>query len=336
VDIGVEGGSNMPAGIFARGLCLALSLLLGTAASCAVAQGAYPNRDIKVLVGYAAGSGPDILARYFAEAIRKGSGQAVIVENRPGAFTNIAAQAVAHAKPDGYTVFITAGNSTMAANPWLFKELPYDPVKDFTPVTSLIQTPFAFAVPLDSPINSLAELTAMLKAKGARAKYAYANSISLAASELYKQKTGVEAVGVSYKSIADSHSALAAGEVDFFITDLTFVLGAQKRAKLLALTIAQRSPIVPEIPSSKEAGLEDYDLGAWWAIWLPAGAPKDVVDKLAGWLDESVASDETRQYVAKIGNQPWKGVHGEALKQYTIDEIRKWGKWIKLAKIEPQ
>jgi tripartite-type tricarboxylate transporter receptor subunit TctC len=327
----------MAASIFARGRCFALSLLLTAAASsAAIAQSAYPNRDIKVLVGYAAGSGPDILARYFAEAIRKGSGQAVIVENRPGAFTKIAAQAVAHAKPDGYTVFITAGNSTMAANPWLFKELPYDPVKDFTPVTSLIQTPFAFAVPVGSPINSLAELTAMLKAKGAKAKYAYANSISLAASELYKQKTGVEAVGVSYKSIADSHSALAAGEVDFFITDLTFVLGAQKRAKLLALTIAQRSPIVPEIPSSKEAGLEDYDLGAWWAIWLPAGAPKDVVDKLTGWLDESVASEETRQYVAKIGNQPWKGVHGEALKQYTIDEIRKWGEWIKLAKIEPQ
>jgi tripartite-type tricarboxylate transporter receptor subunit TctC len=298
----------------------------------AAAQSDYPSREIKVVVGYSPGSGPDITARRLADAIRKASGQTVVVENKPGALTNIAAQQVARAKPDGYTIFVTAGNSTFAANPWLFKDLPFDPVKDFTPVTSLIKTPFIFAVPLGSPINSVGELTAHLKAKAGKAKYAYANSISLAASELYKAKTGVDVTGVSYKSIVDSHAALAAGEVDFFIADVTF----RTRAKLLALTVAERSPIIPEIPNSKEAGLDNFDLGAWWGVWLPAGAPKDVVDKLADWIDVFVATEENRQHTAMIGNQVWVGVRGEALRQYTIDEIRKWGEAIKLAKIEPQ
>jgi tripartite-type tricarboxylate transporter receptor subunit TctC len=137
---------------------------------------------------------------------------------------------------------------------------------------------------------------------------------------------------VAYKSIVDSHSALAAGEVDFFVADVTF----RKRAKILALTVAERSPILPEIPSSKEAGLEDFDLGAWWAVWLPAGAPEEVVNKLASWIDAFTASEENRQFTANVGNQPWVGVHGQALREFTIAEIKKWGDAIKTAKIEPQ
>ncbi|HVG52112.1 MAG TPA: tripartite tricarboxylate transporter substrate binding protein [Xanthobacteraceae bacterium] len=305
---------------------------LAVSPTSAPAQSAYPNRDIKIVVGYSPGSSPDTAARRFADAIRKSSGQNVIVENKPGALTNIAAQSVAQAKPDGYTVFTTAGSSTFAANSWLFKSLPFDPVKDFTPVTSTLKTPFVFTVQQGSPINSLAELTAALKAKGGKAKFAYPNSISLVTSEVYKAKAGVEATGVSYKSVVDSHAALAAGEVDFFVSDITF----RNRAKVLALTIAERSPLMPEIPSAAEAGLADYDLGAWWGIWLPAGAPQDVVTKLADWIDAFVASDENRKFGETVGNQPWPGVRGEALRQHTINEIKKWGEAIKLARIEPQ
>jgi tripartite-type tricarboxylate transporter receptor subunit TctC len=298
----------------------------------APAQSSYPSHDIKVVVGYSPGSSPDIAARRLADAIRKGSGQTVIVENKPGALTNIAAQSVALAKPDGYTVFTTAGNSTFAANPWLFKSLPFDPIKDFTPVTSTLKTPFVFVVAQGSPINSLAELTAALKAKGGKAKYAYPNSISLVTAEVYKAKMGIEATGVAYKSVVDSHAALAAGEVDFFVSDVTF----KNRAKVLALTVAERSPLLPEIPSAAEAGLTDFDLGAWWGVWLPAGAPQEIVTKLADWIDVAVASDENRKYAETVGNQPWVGVRGDALRQYTINEIKKWGAAIKLAKIEPQ
>jgi tripartite-type tricarboxylate transporter receptor subunit TctC len=318
--------------VVARVAAAILPIAVAVYSQQAPAQSSYPNREIHLVVGYSPGSGPDITTRRVAEALRKATGQTVVVENKPGALTNIAAQGVARAKPDGYTVFLTAGNSTFAANPWLFKNLPFDPVKDFTPVTSLLKTPFLFAVPQGSPINSVAELTAALKAKAGRAKYAYANSISLAASELYKHKTGVEAVGVSYKSIVDSHAALAAGEVDFFVADVTF----KDRAKLLALTVAERSPVLPGIPSAKEAGLDDFDLGAWWGVWLPAGAPQDVVDKLAGWIDEFTASEENREFTNSRGNEPWIGVRGQALRDYTVNEIRKWGEAIKLSKIEPQ
>jgi tripartite-type tricarboxylate transporter receptor subunit TctC len=311
---------------FATGLVVCLMV------ASASAQDAYPTRNIHLVVGYSPGSAPDINTRRIAEAIRQASGATVVVENRAGALTNLAAQYVARAKPDGYTVFVTAGNSTFAANPWLFKDLPYDPVKDFTPVTSLLQTPFLFAVPQGSPLNSVAELTAALKAKAGKAKYAYANSISLAAAELYKAKTGVEATGVSYKSIVDSHAALAAGEVDFFIADVTF----KDRAKILALTVPERSPVLPDVPSSREAGLDNFDLGAWWGVWLPAGAPQAIVDKLAGWIDRFVASDANRDYANKMGYFPWIGVRGDALRQYTVTEIAKWGDAIKLAKIEPQ
>jgi len=298
----------------------------------AAGQAPYPSREIKVIVGFSPGSGPDITARRVAEAIRRRSGQTVIVENKPGALTNIAAQSVAMAKPDGYTVFVTAGNSTFGINPWLFKNLPYDPVKDFTPVTSLFRTPFAFAVTQGSPINSVAELTGVLKSKGARGKYAYANSISMIGAEVYKYKAGLESVGVSYKSIVDSHAALAAGEVDFFLADMTF----KSRAKILALTIAERSPLMPDTPSAKEAGLVDYDVGAWWAVWLPANAPKDIVDKLAGWIEAGVDGEDSRTYYTSIGAQPWLGVRGDELRQYMIDDIRKWGEMAKVAKIEPQ
>ena len=298
----------------------------------ATAQSNYPNRDIKIIVGYSPGSSPDTAARRLAEAIRKGSGQTVIVENKPGALTNIAAQSVALAKPDGYTVFTTAGNSTFAANSWLFKNLPFDPIKDFTPVTSTLKTPFAFMVVQGSLINSLAELTTALKAKDGKAKYAYPNSISLVAAEVYIRKMGIEATGVAYKSVIDSHAALAAGEVDFFVSDITF----KNRAKVLALTVAERSPLLPEIPSAAEAGLDNFDLGAWWGVWLPAGAPQEIVTKLADWIDVSVASEENRRQSETVGNQPWVGVRGDALRQYTVNEIRKWGDAITLAKIEPQ
>jgi tripartite-type tricarboxylate transporter receptor subunit TctC len=322
--MGIRSARAQP--FFAAGISICLM------AAPAGAEEAYPTRTIHVVVGYSPGSGPDLTTRRVAEAIRQASGASVVVENRAGALTKIAAQYVARAKPDGYTVFVTAGNSTFAANPWLFKDLPYDPVKDFTPVTSLLKTPFMFAVPHGSPINSVAELTAALKAKAGKAKYAYANSISLATSELYKAKTGVDATGVSYKSIVDSHAALAAGEVDFFVADVTF----KDRAKMLALTVAERSPVLPNVPSSREAGLDNFDLGAWWAVWLPAGAPQVIVDRLAGWIDPFVASDANRDYTNTMGNVPWVGVHGDALRQYTIDEIAKWGEAIKLSKLEPQ
>ena len=144
----------------------ATALAVALLAPAVAAAQAWPQKPVKMIVPFPAGGGTDFIGRLAAKHLTDRLGQQVFVENRAGALTKIAAQYVAHAKPDGYTVFVTAGNSTFAANPWLFKDLPYDPVKDFTPVTSLLKTPFLFAVPQGSPINSVAELTAALKAIG--------------------------------------------------------------------------------------------------------------------------------------------------------------------------
>jgi len=297
-------------------------------ASLLHADEVYPSRQITVVNGNAAGSGPDIIARHFSEAIRHKSGQTVIVENRVGALTNIASQRVAQAKPDGYTLLMGSGSSAFAINSAIFKSLPFNPLEDFDPVTSTITTPFAFAVAENSKIGSFAELVAMIREKKGRALFGYPNSISLAAAELFKQRLGLEAVGVGFKSIPDTHAALAAGEIDFFVSDLTF-----RRGKLLALTTAERSPVAEGVPGAKEVGLEDFDLYSWFGVWAPRGTPQDVKEKIAGWVEESVRSEATRVKFSAMGYVPWPGVNGEALRAFTAAEIKKWKAIVEIAKI---
>jgi len=311
-----------------RSLLLAAAILIVSAPASIHAEEAYPNRQITVVNGNAAGSGPDIIARHFSEAVRHKSGQTVIVENKVGALTNIASQRVAQARPDGYTVLMGSGSSAFAINSAIFKSLPFDPLADFDPITSTITTPFAFAVAENSKIGSFAELVKMIREKKGRALFGYPNSISLAAAELLKQRLNLEAVGVAFKSIPDTHAALAAGEIDFFVSDLTF-----RRGKLLALTTAERSPVAEGVPGAREVGLEDFDLYSWFGVWAPRGTPEDVKAKLAGWIEESVRSEATRVKFAAMGYVPWPGVNGEAFRTFTAAEIKKWKAIVEIAKI---
>ena len=304
--------------------CLLAGLALGSPAR---AQD-YPSRDITVVVGYAAGSGADLIVRLFADELRKRAGHTVIVENKPGALTNIAAQRVAAAKPDGYTILITPGSSTFAINSAIFKQLPFDPINDFTPVTSLAKTPFAFLVPENSNISSIADLTQALKAKQGKGKYGYSNSISLVAAELYKKVAGVDAVGISYKSVPDTHSALRSGEIDFFVGDVVI-----RGGKRLALTTRERSEAAVGTPSAKEQGLEDYDLFAWFGVFLPKGALPEVTQKLAGWFAETDADPEAKKRMLALGVTPWASVTGEALRTFTQQEMRKWKVLADLAQV---
>jgi tripartite-type tricarboxylate transporter receptor subunit TctC len=307
---------------------LAITLLLH--AGQAIAQEPYPIRSITVVNGNPTGSAPDIIARHFAEQIKQKSGQTVIVENRVGALNNVASQRVAQAKPDGYTILIGSGSSAFAINSALFRELPFKPLEDFQPIMSIATTPFAFAVADNSSINSFAELVAVLKKNEGRSKFGYPNSTSLAAVELFKQKMGIEAVGIAYKTVFDIHAALAGGEIDFYVTDLTF-----RKGKLLALTTAERSPAAPGVPGAREVGLEDFDLYSWFGVWVPKGTPRDVTDKLTSWIDEAVRSDETREKFLKLGLLPWPGAVGEALREFTRAEMVKWKTVVEIAKIPP-
>jgi tripartite-type tricarboxylate transporter receptor subunit TctC len=317
-------------------LLLVPALLLAITALPARAE--YPERDIKIICGFPAGTGADTIVRYFANELQKQvGGKAVIVENRPGALSNVGAKAAAMAKPDGYTLLITPGNSTMAANQHLFKEKLFDPINDFTPVYRLIKLSFMWSVDAKSPIKTLSELTALMKQKGDKGTYAYSNPFGRAAAELYKIREGLPTVGVAYQGTPDAMRDMLGGQVDFLIGDSTFVMEQARSGKirLLANTTAQRTSVAPDLPSSLEAGIKDYDLSAWWGIWLPAGAPPDIVAKLAGYFQKIVGTEDTRKFMANVAAEPYPG-DAKALKDMTVAEIAKWGDIIKQAKIEAQ
>lgn len=317
-----------------RRLALAIfALLLATP----VAAQQYPSRPITVICGYSAGTGADVLARYFAEKLRVLSGQPVVVENKVGALTMVASETAAKARPDGYTIYVTAGNASLAAPPFLFKKLPFDPIADFTPVTTLITLPFVLTVSRGSPIQTVNELTAHLKKRGEKATYAYGTSFGQAASELYKKVAGVPGHPVAYRTGNDSLADMQKGEIDFMFTDVSSgtMQAQQGLLRIIAVTGEKRSPANPEFPTLAESGLAGFDFGAWWGVWLPANAPTPVVDKLEAWFNQIVVTEETRTFMQRVGAAPFPGDR-RILAELTPKEIDKWGRLIRDANIEPQ
>jgi tripartite-type tricarboxylate transporter receptor subunit TctC len=321
-----------------RGLAsiLALGALIALP-GVASAQANYPEKDIHVICGYAPGSGADIITRYFAERLSKASGRTVIVDNKDGALTTIGASTFKSAKPDGYTLMITAGNSTLSSAPHLFKQLNYDPKTDFEPIHGLIKLPFMVGVDPSSPIKTLAELTAALKAKGDKATYGYSSAFAQVSTELYQSLAGTKAIGVSYKSTPTIMPDLAAGQLDFIFSDATFLLAQaeQNRFRPLAVTFAEGTSIAPNIPGMKAAGLAGYDLGAWWLAMAPKGTPAAVVKKLEGYFAQIVADPQTKTDMVRFGAEPYPA-NGQTLKAMIPGDIDNWGKYAKLAKIQPQ
>lgn len=297
----------------------------------------YPSRTITAICGYAAGTGGDIITRYFADKLHDLVKQPVIVEDKPGALTALAASYVAHAKPDGYTIFITAGNSTMAANKFLFKSLQYDPAKDFIPVTTIAQLPFLVTVSPKLPVNTLHDLVEYLKKKGSKATYAYPNSFSQAATALFTKLTGTNPLPVAYKATPTAMTDMLGGQIDFIFMDSSFGVQQVKHGviKALAVTTAQRSPVAPEFPGMAEAGIPDFDLSAWWAVWVPSQTPKPIIKQLETAFNQIDATDATRAFLLNIGAAPMPGTT-ETATALLGKEIDKWGKIIHDAGIPPE
>ena len=319
-----------------RILVMALAALLSSGMGAKVlAQSSYPERQIHVLVGFPPGSGADILARYFSRKLSELAGKPVIVENKPGATSNIAVGLAAKAKPDGYTILYSA-NSNMAGNRFLFKNLPFDTVNDFVPVAQLSQTTFIMVVAPNSPVKTLAELTQAVKANP-KAKFAFTNQIGLLSTEVYRAAAGIAAVQVNYRTAADALPDIQNGTVDFMIIDGTFGMGQIKagRIKPLAVTTAERLDTLPNVPTMQESGIPGYDYASWWAAWLPKGAPADVVAKLEGWFLKITAMPETRQFLEGTAGVPLNG-GSAATRARQLAEIEKWAKAVKIAGIVPQ
>jgi tripartite-type tricarboxylate transporter receptor subunit TctC len=301
------------------------------------ARGEYPERPVKVVLGLAAGGGADVLTRWYVDKLRQVSGGTYVIENKVGASGNIAADAVAKAKPDGYTLMFAA-SASMGGNRFIYKNLPFDSVKDFDPITTFCQLGFALLVnPEKTPVNSVAELTALLKQKNGKATYGWAVTSGLAASVLYTSVEEIPVVPVAYKTTAAAVSDLAAGQVDFVFADIMFATAQQKqgRVKILATSANRRAAMVPDVPTMEEAGVKAPDQTPWWAVWGPHGLPPEVISKLTKWVNQITEMPDTKEFLTSQGADPLPG-SPEKAKEMLQRSIATWAKVVGLAKIEPQ
>jgi tripartite-type tricarboxylate transporter receptor subunit TctC len=313
---------------------VAVALSLGAAAQAQT----YPSQPIRLVTGYPAGVGAvDVLVRQMAAYLKGVTGVPVLVENKTGAMTNIAAEYVAKSRADGHTVFITAGNSTFAANVHIFKALPFDPVKSFQPVTTITTLPFVLMVHPNSGIGSVEELSRHLRQNKTKGGYATSTPLTVVMSELYKSIAGLETLQVPYRSLEPAWPELAAGGIDFLFVDSANarIVMQQKRARGIAVTSGQRSPSIPDLPTMIEAGVPGFDITSWQAVWAPAGTPRPVVDRLAGWFNQSLQNDEVKKVMAQTWQDPFPG-NPESLARLQASEMARWEKLVKAAKIEPQ
>jgi tripartite-type tricarboxylate transporter receptor subunit TctC len=314
--------------------CVVVSVLAYVLVAGASGAQDYPNRRISLLVGFAAGSGADILARYYATKLAGETGQVVTVENKPGANGIIAALAVKQAKPDGYNLLF-APSAGMAGGKFLYANLPYDPQKNFVIVAPLLEVAFTLAVGAKSPVTSVAELTALLKSKP-RARYGTSNSTAIAATELYKTLKQFDAQQVQYKTTMDAVGDLADGTLDFMFLDGVLALSQQKAGKVrLLATTGARIAGAPDVPSMREAGVDNYSFAVWWMIMAPAGTPNDIVKMLNNAFTKINATEETKRFLANVASQPLTGTPAEMVEKLRQD-IGVWAEIAKTGNIQPQ
>ncbi|MCC6193446.1 MAG: tripartite tricarboxylate transporter substrate binding protein [Burkholderiales bacterium] len=313
-----------------------ITLAIAAAALCGAAHAEYPDKQFTFVVPFAAGSATDQLARSLGQEVTRITKQNVIVDNKPGASGFIGAEAAKKAAPDGYTVFITT-NTTHAANEHLFKKIPYDPVKDYLPVTGLGKGGQIMIVNLNVPAKSVAEFIAFAKSKPGKVSFGSGSSSSRVAGEMFQQLAGVELLHVPYKSNPLAINDLLGGQIDMMITDTATGLPQLKGGKVRALAVstAKRSPLTPDLPTIAEAGVKGYDMGFWFAAYVPAHTPPAVVNKLHDILVEATKGPAMQHYYSTSGIEPFTTTPAE-LGKFQLAESDKWKGIIKKAGIEPE
>lgn len=326
-----------PSPIVGVGLALlagvtALGLTLGPVS----AQAAYPDKPISLVVPFPAGSGTDSVGRIFAEALGQELGQPIVVENKPGANATIAANYVARAKPDGYTLFVTTNTSHSAA-PWLMKNVSYDPVKDFTPIARGGNLPFVLVTNPDRPYKTVKELIDTARAKPGDIAYATGNSTGIVAGGRLAFATDTEMLHVPYKGTPQALTDLVSGEVDFMFTDLTSGMPFVNSGRLhaMAVSTAVRSALLPDLPSMEEAGVPDFDINSWNGYFGPAGMDPEIVKTLNTAINKIVNDPDTKARLAELGFDAFSG-SPESFAQFVQEQYELWGKWIREANIQPE
>ncbi len=299
---------------------------------------AYPERPIRIIIGYAPGSTIDLMARHIAEQLSKLGGQPVIVENRPGAISAVAAQAVANAKPDGYTLLI-APDAAMAGNKFMFKQLNYDTEKDFAAVATVaVFESFVLTIePKKTPARTLAELSDYLKKKNTPTFYGVPNNVALVLAETYKVNAGFKAERINYKTSTDTLGDLQAGQIDFFFSDLQTVANRIKEGRLHGVGVAgpNRSTTLPDVPTLAEAGMPGLELDPWQAVFMHANTPPAIREQLGKWLVEIASREEFKTLLHKLGALPYVAGPAEADKRLR-DRTSVWKRLADVAKIVPE
>jgi tripartite-type tricarboxylate transporter receptor subunit TctC len=309
--------------------------LLGSAAAVS-AQG-YPNKPIRAVVPFAAGSATDQIGRAFAEKMSQVLGQQVVVDNKPGASGMLGADIVAKAPADGYTILVGT-NSTNAALKFLMKKLPYDQDTAFAPVAYIGSVPLMVTVNNNVPAKTLKEFVDLAKAKPGEVSFAYASTSQQVSSEMLSSMAGIRMNAIPYKSGPAAMTDLIGGQVNMFTADFAVTVPQHKAGKIrgLAVTSSKRVAVVPELPTVNEAlGLKDYELIAYFAVFAPAGTPRDVVMRLNQAVNAAANSKDVQDKFAATGFSVEPGTP-EDLAQRNARETAKWEKAIRDAKIEAQ
>lgn len=302
----------------------------------AQADSAYPTEPIKFIIPFSAGSSTDTFARAAGKHLSTQFGQPVIVENVPGGQGQIAASKAGRALPDGYTVFITS-STTHAANKSLFKKLSYDPVADFEPVAKLATLALAMIIHPSIPASNVQEFISYAKANPGKLSFGSGASSSRIAGELLKIRGGIDMLNVPYKSNPQAVLDLVGGQISVVISDLTVTMPQARsgKAKALAVGGATRSVLVPDLPTMKEAGVDNYELDAWLAAYVPAKTPAAIIEKLNQAFKIALADPEIVAVLHRSGIEPAYST-AEQLRVFAAAETTKWGDIVKAAGMTPE
>jgi tripartite-type tricarboxylate transporter receptor subunit TctC len=306
------------------------ALIVLLAAQTASAQSSYPSRPVKVLVGFTPGTAPDLAARILADRFSEVWGQPFVVENIPGAGSNIATDRVAKAAADGYTLLM-GGNSSLVINPSLYETLPFDPLRDFAPISQVFIAANVLAVPSESPVKSVDELVALAKAEPGKLTYGHAGvgTSQHLAAELFKYMAHVDIKPVPYRGTTALMPDLLANRIGLSFANIVNVLPLAREGKLraLAITSVKRSALAPDLPTMAEAGFPGFEAVPWFGLIAPAGTPKDVLDKLHGETVKTLAMPEVRRKFDELGLEPVGNTPAE-FAAIIKKEIPRWAKVI--------
>ena len=311
--------------------CILVLAALLAAVGPALAQ-PYPSRPVRLIVGFTPGGGVDINARLLAPKLAEYLGQPVVVENKPGASTNIANEFVAKSAPDGHTLLINT--SAIAINMSLFRNLPFDTLRDFAPVSVVSESPNVLAVNAKLGVRNVSELLALARRSPGKLNYSSAGvgTTQHLAAELFKLRTRTFIVHIPYKGSAPSLGALIAGEVDLAFANIPAIQGHLKsdRLRALATAAAQRDPQLPEVPTMKEAGVDGVEVSVWYGVLAPAATPRAIVDKVAEGIIRATRDPDTRRRLVEQGATP-VGNTPEEFGKMLREEVARWAEVVRVS-----